>query len=271
MAVLRLLRNLKRFIKLRFSLVNRVFMSFRYLHSKPKSSFEGRYEAHLLLVKNEIYASIAKVCIESFLFYNPNSKVIVHVDSKTKNASHKALKKLVSRNKVSVVQIDSNSASWQDSKLNLILSLGDPKKFFMDADLKWNGPINQLKGITLFVKEFAFKENGFYEPITRSNWFSEYSNSTMKNTSFFYWGSYKPSIEDKKQIEVLMDKIKVTTDDQTNSNDFNSSTKRISEQIALSLLVEKLNRSVYFLKEEDGFKDGSFVESSYFGATGVFF
>jgi len=252
-------------------LVNRTLMSFCYLHFKPKSTFEGHYEAHLLLVKNEIYAQIAKVCIESFLFYNPNSKVVIHVDKKTLNASHKALKKLVVKNKVSILQIDSDSVPWQDSKLNLILSLGDPQKFFMDADLKWNGPISPLKGITLFVKEFAFEENAFYEPITRSIWFSEYSNSTMKNTSFFHWGSYQPSGDDKKLIEVLMEEIRITTDDHTNSNNFNSSTKRISEQIALSLLVEKLNRTVYFLKTKDGFKDGSFVESSYFGATGASF
>jgi hypothetical protein len=93
----------------------------------------------------------------------------------------------------------------------------------------------------------------------------------MKNTSFFHWGTYKPSEGDKKQIESLMNKIEMTTNNQENSIDFNSSTKRISEQIALSLFVEKLNRSIYFLKDSDGFKDGSFVESSYFGATGASF
>jgi hypothetical protein len=68
-----------------------------------------------------------------------------------------------------------------------------------------------------------------------------------------------------------MERIIATTDDQKNSGSYNSSTKRISEQIALSLLVEKLNSPIYFLKESDGFKDGSFVESSYFGATGASF
>jgi hypothetical protein len=246
-------------------------MSFRYLNLKPKSSFDGHYEAHLLLVKNEIYAQIAKVCVESFLFYNPNSKVVIHVDNETNAATQRALKKSISKKKVSILQIESETAPWQDSKLNLILSLGNPQKFFMDADLKWNGPIGSLNGITLFVNEFAFEENTFYEPITRSNWYSEFSNSTMKNTSFFYWGNYEPSVDDKKQIESLMNKIKLITNDYANSSDFNFSTKRISEQIALSLLVEKLNRTVYFLKDADGFKDGSFVESSYFGATGASF
>jgi len=262
---------LKRYTKSRISLVNRTLMSFRYLNLKPKSSFDGQYEAHLLLVKNEIYAQIAKICVESFLFYNPNSTVVIHVDNKTKVATQKTLKKLVSKKKVSISQIETETAPWQDSKLNLILSLGDHKKFFMDADLKWNGPISSLNGITLFVKEFAFEENTFYEPITSSNWFSEYSNATMKNTSFFHWGTYKPSEGDKKQIESLMNKIEITTNNQENLGDFNSSTKRISEQIALSLLVENLNQSVYFLKDSDGFKDGSFVESSYFGATGASF
>ena len=246
-------------------------MSLRYLNFKPKSSFDGHYEAHLLVVKNEIYAQIAKICVESFLFYNPNSTVVIHVDEKTKGATHETLKKLVSKKKVSILQIETETAPWQDSKLNLILSLGDPQKFFMDADLKWNGPISSLNGITLFVNEFTFEENSIYEPITRSNWFSEYLNATMKNTSFFHWSTYKPSEDDKRQIESLMNKIEIITNNQENSDDFNASTKRISEQIALSLLVEKLNQDIYFLKDADGFKDGSFVESSYFGATGASF
>jgi len=271
MLAITLVKNLKRYIKSSIILINRSLMSFRYINLKSKLSFDGHYEAHLLLVKNEIYAQIAKICVESFLFYNPNSIVVIHVDNKTKAATQKTLKKLVLKKKVSILQIENETAPWQDSKLNLILSLGDHKKFFMDADLKWNGPISPLNGITLFVKEFAFEENSFYEPITSSNWFSEYSNATMKNTSFFHWGTYKPSEGDKKQIESLMNKIEITTNNQVNSGDFNSRTKRISEQIALSLLVEKLNQSVYFIKDSDGFKDGSFVESSYFGATGVTF
>lgn len=271
MIVLRLLKKLKRFLKSQVHLANRTLMSIRYLHLKPKLSSVGCYEAHLLVVKNEIYASIAKVCVESFLFFNPESKVVLHVDSRTIRASNNALKKSIARDQVSVVQIDSDSLPWQDSKLALILSMGDSKKFFMDADLKWNGPITELNGITLFVNEFAFKENAFYEPLIKQDWFAEYPNSTMKNTSFFYWGGYVPSINDKILIKDLMERIKEITSDERNSREFNLSTERISEQIALSLLVEKVDSSVYFLKESDGFKDGTFVESSYFGATGAAF
>jgi hypothetical protein len=46
---------------------------------------------------------------------------------------------------------------------------------------------------------------------------------------------------------------------------------RISEQIALSALVDVKNQEVNFLKKVDGYRDGSFVESSYFGATGSAF
>jgi hypothetical protein len=271
MVALRLLKKFKRFAKSRLVYVVRVVMSIRYLHLRPNSTFSGYYEAHLLVVKNEIYASIAKICVESFLFFNPNSRVVLHVDSATRVASNKALKKSISRKKVTIVQIDSDSLPWQDSKLDLILSLGDPRKFFMDADLKWNGPISELAGITLFVKEFNFSENAFYAPLTNKDWFSEFPNATMKNTSFFYWGGYTPSTEDKESIKVLMELITICTNNTSNSADFNEGTKRISEQIALSLLVEKLPAPVFFLKELDGYKDGSFVESSYFGATGASF
>lgn len=271
MPTLKTLRNCKRFVKSQIVLANRKVLSFCYQYSKPKVTFDKQYEAHLLVVKKEVYVPIAKICVESFLYYHPNSTVVIHVDSKTNAAIHKALKKMIVISKVSIAHVNSESAPWQDSKLNLILSLDGPEKFFMDADLKWNGPMIQLSGTTLFVKEFIFNENDFYEPITKTQWFQEFSNSTMKNTSFFYWGNYKPSTQDEKQIDELMARIIATTDGQTNSETYNSSTKRISEQIALSLFVEKLNSPVYFLKESDGFKDGSFVESSYFGATGASF
>ena len=46
---------------------------------------------------------------------------------------------------------------------------------------------------------------------------------------------------------------------------------RISEQLALSLAVESWNEEIFLLKSYDGHMDGQFVESSYYGATGISF
>jgi hypothetical protein len=43
-------------------------ISMRYQYSKPAAKSEMAIEAQLLVVKKSIYASIARICIESFLF-----------------------------------------------------------------------------------------------------------------------------------------------------------------------------------------------------------
>ncbi len=266
-----MLRKVKKSIKAIFSAISRRLISVRYLFTTANSVSDVTFEANLLVVKKDIYAPIAKVCVESFLHYNPNSSVTIHVDSETQDEVCRKLRRLIKRGKVKVKLIEHQEKSWQDSKLDLILSLSDPKKFFMDADLKWNGPIPQISEITLFVDEFKFLENSFYAPLIESSWFGDYSQTSMKNTSFFYWGSYTPTPQDKSEIEQIMKNIIELTSETCHSTNFNQSTLRISEQIALSLLVEKTGKPVGFLKNSDGFKDGSFVESSYFGATGASF
>ena len=47
--------------------------------------------------------------------------------------------------------------------------------------------------------------------------------------------------------------------------------ERLREQIVISLVSETWDKDIYFLKEKDSHMDGSFVESSYFGATGSTF
>jgi hypothetical protein len=266
-----MLRKIKKSIKAIILAISRRVISLRYLYTKPNSASDASFEANLLVVKKAIYARIAKVCVESFLHYNPKSFVIIHVDNETKEEVCKKLRRLIKRGNVEVRLTEHQEQSWQDSKLDLILSLSDSKKFFMDADLKWNGPIPRISDTTLFVDEFKFLENPFYAPFFRCAWFSEYSEASMKNTSFFYWGGYTPTSQDKSEIERVMDKIIELTSDTKHDPDFNQSTLRISEQIALSLLVEKTGKRVGFLKKSDGYKDGSFVESSYFGATGASF
>ena len=228
-------------------------------------------EAHLLVVKKTVYAPIVKVCVESFLYFHPKSYVVIHLDSITLNEVSKKLQQLISRGRVEIALVENEKLSWQELKLNLILGLGNSQKCFMDADLKWNGPIPPIRNITLFVEEFKFKNNDFYSPLFENEFFQRYIECSMKNTSFFYWGYHNPRTEYKTLIQEMMKEISKSTENPNNSTEFNSSTRRISEQIALSLLVEATGEKVEFLKQSDGYKDGSFVESSYFGATGSFF
>lgn len=271
MAVTQLLKKVKRSLKAVLMKVNRLANSFRYLFRKPIVTSEMSKEAHLLVVKKNIYAPIAKICIESFLHFHPRSWVVVHVDSITADDVSKKLKRAIARGKVKILRIDNENLPWQELKLGLILALGDEQKFFMDADLKWNGPMPSISNITLFVNEFKFRHNPFYSPLFDNKYFERYFDFSMKNTSFFYWGNHTPKKNYEFLIHEIMNEVLTATDNSSNSEEFNSSTRRISEQIALSLLVESTGEEVDFLKQSDGFKDGSFVESSYFGATGSSF
>ena len=271
MAVIQILKKMKRFIKAALSQINRLANSFRYLYLAPTVESNVSMEAHLLVVKKPIYAPIVKVCVESFLYFHPKSCVVIHLDSITINEVSKKLHKVISRGRVKTKLVENDDLSWQELKLNLILGLGNPQKFFMDADLKWNGPIPPIRNITLFVDEFKFKNNSFYSPLFKNDFFQRYIECSMKNTSFFYWGNHNPKAEYQTLIHEMMIEVSRSTENPDNSTEFNSNTRRISEQIALSLLVETTGEKVDFLKHSDGYKDGSFVESSYYGATGSHF
>jgi hypothetical protein len=271
MAVIQILKKMKRFTKSALSQIIRLANSFRYLYLTPTNKSDLSMEAHLLVVKKTIYAPIVKVCVESFLYFHPKSCVVIHLDAITINEVSKKLHKVISRGRVEVRLVENNDLSWQELKLNLILGLGSSQKFFMDADLKWNGPIPTIQNITLFVDEFKFKNNEFYLPLLMSDFFQSHLECSMKNTSFFYWGNHSPKATYRDLVHQMMEEILKITLNPDNPAEFNSSTRRISEQIALSLLVESTGEKVEFLKQSDGYKDGSFVESSYFGATGSSF
>lgn len=265
------LKKLKRCLRISITWVNRNVASLKYLHLKPKVASTVGFEANLLVVKNSIYAPIAKVCVESFLFFHPNATVRIYVDSVTESAVQAHLKRLISRNQVFTERISSEEKSWQDSKLDLILNMSNPNKFFMDADLKWNAPMPPLLGVTFFVNEFDFTDKFPYSELHDLGAWQSSSRVSMKNTSFLYWGEYKTTSDDKAFVASTMEAIAQLCMNGRIPVNETESLVRISEQVALSVLVDVNKIPTNYLKSSDGFKDGSFVESSYFGATGTSF
>jgi hypothetical protein len=231
----------------------------------------SEYLANLLVVKKPVYAGIAKICAESFLHFNPSCNLIIHVDSNTHKEVSKRLRKLIKRGKVSLHLLDEQDLSWQELKLNLALKMKDRNEFFMDADLRWNGPIPNLDAPKFFVEEFLFQNREPYLSLINSkNW--EFGQKlSMKNTSFIYWGSSQPDTECQKVVERIMTFLHRYCAETSMELIEKESLMRISEQVALSVLVDYLKIPITFLKEVDGYRDGSFVESSYFGATGSVF
>jgi len=261
----------RRIIRATVRLFIRVLRSLKYTHLTNQSSSKSTYVANLLVVKKPVYAKVAKICAESFYFSNPKCKVVIHVDSFTEKAVKKSLKRLIKLGVVEIRNLNMDSLSWQELKLELVLSMKDQSEFFMDADLRWNGRIPELSSITYFVNEFNFADKSPYaELIQASNW--KYGQSiSMKNTSFVAWASYRITEEDRLLVQNVMEYMNQTCLIENQFPEHQASLSRISEQIALSILAEKISEKITYLKSKDGYRDGTFVESSYFGATGSTF
>lgn len=265
------IRSLYRVLRKSAKWVGAKINSFKYRNFNSLNQSKYEYTGNLLVVKKPIYAEMAKLCAESFLYFNPKCKVIINVDSATELAVSKAFRSLAKKHNVEIKKVGRDSDSWQEIKLGVILGLQEQQEFFMDADLRWNGPIPHLAGITFFVNEFKLKENATYSKMLESSGWLSNKDFTMKNTSFLYWGEYKPGARDKMFISETMNRIQELCDTGIIRPEDAISITRISEQIALSVLVDVRNLEVNFLKAKDGYRDGSFVESSYFGATGSVF
>jgi len=223
----------------------------------------------MLVVKNSSYVKLANKCVRSFLFFHPNSKIVVHVDSSTHKLCRSVFSDLIKKFLVNLKEIENcDSQIWQVAKVNLILNLNGGNAFVMNADLNWNGPLPTLHGPTLFTKEFSFQNKSPYREIEQA-YFKDFSTSiSMYNTSFVFHGS---SGEIVRQFKVELDRawsiILQSIEADLIGRDDQIFVSRLIEQIAISVAFPLAFGQVGVLKDVDQINDGRFVESSYFGAT----
>ena len=93
-----------------------------------------------------------------------------------------------------------------------------------------------------------------------------YTNTSMKNTSFFSWSGVKILESQCQHIVDLWAELYENTLNQTSIQ--SQSVSRISEQVVLSLVPRLFGLPFSFLKDSDKQFDGSICESSYYGASG---
>jgi hypothetical protein len=226
------------------------------------------FSVHLLIVKNPVYGKLAQTCVESFLHFHPNAKIIIHHDEVSENFLLKKFRILSLRRKDRIVfqKVDSGS-SWQLSKLKIILDMSGTASIYMDCDLRWNGSLSAEKRneIVFFVEESLLSLfNGVHEVIPDN--LNTFSKTSMKNTSYFTWSEIAISESEKDQIiETWSEIIRKTSNSDIASSRFFA---RISEQIALSVMPDLYQLPYGFLKDFDKQFDGSICESSYYGASG---
>ena len=249
------------------------FCYLNFFWALPKSGGSDNFKgtAHVLLVKNIEYVAFAKICANSFLNFHQNSKVVVHCDSITYDLAKSRLSSIFLNRRIEVLKDQSKSKSWQILKTRLIISLSNSHDIYMDADLRWRSSVQRLQTLTFFVNEFDFRDNVTFAKLLDFPIFKELNNPIMRNTSFVTFGGIEAEViisklilETVENFSKILKTLNVTETERIQLD-------RLSEQISISLLSERVTSEIKFLKNSDSRLDKGIVESPYFGATGLGF
>lgn len=238
----------------------------------PNTNRSGsQYTAHMLAVKNPDYLRIGRIAVASFLFHNPCSKVVIHCDKHTLLSAEKEFKFFIRKNLVSLSEVNSEDDSWQLQKIQLFIQISNLElNFYMDCDVRWNGKLDLPNLCTCYVREFKLKDKSpFRELIAALEVFEP--EAEMLNSTFVYLfpGNFHPD-ELNLMLEIYNNILGKCNTGVVADLDVNQ-IERLSEQLAFSIFLANTRRSFSALKSQDGHKDGRFLESSYFGATGAEF
>lgn len=240
----------------------------RFGKKRNRSQFRT---VHILLVNKKEYIKISRVCVYSFLFHFPNSKLILHTDDKLEKKVARIYKNLIKLGKIEIAKDLSNDWPWQKSKLNTILKLNGTSDFYMDVDLKWNHNVTFPRKPFFFVKEFSFSEIEEFNLLNDFIKKHKDINMFMCNTSVFSFNDILFSENIVNEIRQFFDELRNIISDLETDSKKSENLIRLSEQIAMSLLYSIKPQEFDFLKIKDDRLDGSSVESAYFGATGLGF
>jgi len=249
-------------------------LKYQYFFQKDQS--QENLKINLLIVKNPKYSELARLCVFSFLHFHPNSTVILHCDEKTIASVTRWSHNSKFSKSISVQNLKNDlNESWQLQKMKLIFSLSGTSEIFIDADMRWNAPLRldleKTTDVYFFVKEYRLVDNPIFSEMLLNQNFLSYQNSSMFNTSFVCFSGLVINESEKQSVLNIHRAINLYVQEADLEGAEKESITRISEQLALSLAVSKWDRPIMALKENDGCKDGAFLESSYFGATGFQF
>lgn len=248
-----------------------VFHTLRHLKKGASGDLffaQRAYRCHLLLLNKADYVFLAQICVSSFLRYHPNSTFILHVDSRLINLTQKKFKDLIKIEILEIVEAQNVKSRWQREKLEIILNMQGPSEIFMDADLRWNGPLPNLEFTSIYLKEFSLSEYEIYK--TAFSGIANVNETSMYNLSFFSSNGQKFTNEEVREL-LETEELIANLSSGGLSEEQLGGVRRMSEQLAISIFLDKYGRRVVPLKLVDERNDGAFVESCYFGATGLIF
>lgn len=237
----------------------------------PRKKLGYRFVAHILAAKNGKYVTIAKTAVASFLYHNPNSQVVIHCDSFTYRFALSEFSYFIKRGSVAVINSNQGKDSWQKQKIELLCEIANNESnFYMDCDVRWNGSLTLPEFCTSYVSEFQFNEKSPHlELLPYLN--IDNHEIEMLNTTFVYLYPGQFTENELHEIHNRHDEILELCNSGVVAELDIEQIVRLSEQLGYSIFLSSSGRKHVALKSHDGHMDGSFLESSYFGATGAEF
>jgi hypothetical protein len=215
---------------------------------------------HFLILNDSRYLSASEIAIQSFLARNRKYIAIIHTDSKLYDRVQQFAENSIYRKRIDIVN-DNSNVHWTEQKFNLLMSMQGKKDLYLDVDTRCNNKIKIGPEVTCFVDEGNILEQHPYTEILQEFPSQDFpKKSRMLNTTFFTWNGHQLPI--KYQEFDLYKKIYL------NASTF--SRERLSEQIAISMLVANNFPEYNGLKRQDRSFDKGVIESSYLGSTGRF-
>lgn len=226
------------------------------------------HTVHLLIVGSRNYVLLAETCLWSFLKHHPSTRFHLHVDENLVPYLRRRFEELISKGLIKIIPVEKSVKDWQALKLHILLGMNGSTDYFMDADLRWNNKMPDLRNVTAYLEEFEMIEPYLPSPIcTLLN--NEHPGKMM-NLSFFTFAGTHISEEVCYEIASLQKQISMLSRNENLSPEIREKC-RMSEQIALSFGLNSNSYRIRPLKNTDSRNDGQFVESCYFGATGLTF
>lgn len=221
-----------------------------------------------MVTKSISYVFLSEICVNSFFQHHNGSTFVIHTDRLLARFLRFRFSRLIKEERVEIVDCVKEKERWQLSKLRLILAMNGTSDIFMDADLRWNGTLAMNDSIQFYLREFQLVDTPIYKLVLGE--VENFQNIFMYNLSFFSFSNW--ILTDKQFDEILALENKICA---LNSSEISAleilGIRRMSEQLALSIALCGYDIPLGAIKSSDTRNDGTFVESCYFGATGLAF
>ena len=259
-------------VKIIFAKFDNLSRNKKWRYLSPSNQSNENFSVHFLVVKDPRYVDVLQTCMDSFLYWHPKARITIHLDSFTKKmVKTKILDKGRYKHLEILEDMDFPDQSWQELKLKLIVSLNGTTDVYLDADMRWNGTLRISEEVTFLTTEFRLRDKTGFLVLLNNLRSREYLDAYMRNTSFFTFGGVSIATNLISDINLMHKEIKALINTDLFGIEDKPNFLRISEQLALSLATQDWNCNIGHIKDLDKYKDGAFVESSYFGSTGTRF